>query len=139
MSKISELKNQVPVKISNLNNYSAVCCRNGKGTTIVFFFLVIPTKEKEGNIHKSLGDRYRGRHYLNRIAILKLPSALTQNPWLGKLCLASKYTAAFLRGCDKWEAIGGGGGILYKLFRKGTLRRQCLMQTLSLKITKPPP
>jgi hypothetical protein len=53
--------------------------------------------------------------------------------------VASKYTAAFLRGCDKWEAIGDGGGNLYKLFRKGTLQHRCLMHTLSLKITKPPP
>jgi hypothetical protein len=35
LPKISELKNDAKVKISNLNNYSAICCRDGKGTTIV--------------------------------------------------------------------------------------------------------
>ncbi len=56
LSKNSELKKpSAKVKISNLNNYLAVCFRNGKGTTIVFFFLVIPTKEK----------KKKGRTYIN--------------------------------------------------------------------------
>jgi hypothetical protein len=69
LSKNSELKKpSAKVKISNLNNYSAVCFRNGKGTTILFFFSCDThqgKKEKEGNIHKSLGGGYRGRHYSN--------------------------------------------------------------------------
>jgi hypothetical protein len=55
-------------------------------------------------------------HYLSKISELKnqVPKLGFQNPRLlargivpGKV--ASKYTAAFLRGCDKWEAIGGWG------------------------------
>jgi len=35
LPKISELKNQMPkLKNSNLNNYLAVCCLNGKDTTV---------------------------------------------------------------------------------------------------------
>jgi hypothetical protein len=36
LPKISELKNLgARVRILNLNNYSTVCCQNGKGTTIL--------------------------------------------------------------------------------------------------------
>jgi hypothetical protein len=38
LPKFSELKNDGKVKISNLNNYSAICCQNGKGTTVVTKF-----------------------------------------------------------------------------------------------------
>ncbi len=83
-----------------------------------FSFFLKAKKEKEGNIHKSLGDRYWAltrieSPYSTRIAKCSYTKSAAREMVLGKV--ASKYTAAFLWGCDKWEAIGSGGGILHKL------------------------